>query len=56
MGELEDMKVDLAEQRRRFPGSAGVPALDQSKQWRPAGLEQLRILKIWVAARDEVVG
>jgi hypothetical protein len=50
------MEVDLAEQRGRLPAAAGVPALDQPEQRRPASLEQLRIPEVRVATRNKMVG
>jgi hypothetical protein len=56
MRHLENMEVDLTEQRGRLPVATGVPALDQPEQRRPADLEQPWILKVRMTARDEVVG
>jgi hypothetical protein len=56
MRHLENMEVDLTEQRGRLPVATGVAALDQPEQRRLAGLEQLWMLKVRMTARDEVVG
>jgi hypothetical protein len=53
---FEDVEVDLAEQGGGLPCAAGVSAFDQPEQRRPAGLAQLLLTEVWVAAADEVVG